>query len=131
MNRTFKFILRHKISAAIVLIVLIAGGWYVFSQTNTTTAQVRYVTATVQKGMLITSVAGTGQVTSESQIDVKPKVSGAVLSIAVTEGQAVKNGDLLMTLDDTDARRTVRDANQSVHDAQVSLQQSQLSLQKL
>ena len=97
------------------LVLLIAGGVYAYLQFSKPAMQVKYVLGTADKGLFIGSISGTGQVSGENQIDLKPKVSGAVLSIAIKEGQAVKKGDMIMQLDTTDAQKTIRDASQAVH----------------
>jgi len=112
------------------LILVIAGGIYAYLQFSKPAVQVKYVLGSAEKGMFIGSITGTGQVSGENQIDLKPKVSGAILSIAVKEGQTVKKNDVLMQLDTTDAQKTIRDASQAVHDAQNSLDSAKLSMTK-
>ena len=133
MTKITDFISAYKkkiIIGFLILIVAIVGAiWYKGSTPSAT--QTKYVLGTAEKGMFITSISGSGQVTNESQVDVKPKVSGNITSLNVTEGQSVKKGDLIATLDSSDASKTVRDAQQSVKNAQISLQNSQLNLEKL
>jgi len=102
-----------------------------YNAANQTKAETRYVTGQVQRGLLITSITGTGQVSGENQVDFKPKVSGDVTAILVKQGQQVKKDDVLMELNRTDALKTVRDAGQAVRDANISLASAKLSLTKL
>ncbi len=115
----------------VCLILVASGGYWWYRSATQVTAQSKYVTTAATKGMLIVSLAGTGQVSSESQLDVKPLVSGKVLDIPVKEGQDVKKGDILMKLDQSDALKSVRDAGQAVRDAQVSLASARLSFSKI
>jgi HlyD family secretion protein len=91
----------------------------------------RYVLASVARGTLVVSVTGSGQASDENQIDVKPKVSGALTKVLVKQGQEIKAGTPMFELEKKDALKTVRDASQSVTDAKISVRSSELSLQKL
>lgn len=124
-----RFTKKRIISAAVVVAAVSSYfGYQAYTQPKLVT---KYVTAQAQRGMFIASLNGTGQVSTESQIDVKPNVSGAVLDVLVKEGQDVKKGDVLVKLDPKDALRNLRDAGQAVRDAQTSLAASQLSFNKL
>jgi len=112
----------HKFITAIVIILIIWGGYYAYGKLNTTATETRYVLAAVEKGTLVSSVSGTGQVSVLNQMDIKPKVSGDVSSILVKEGDAVKSGVLLIKLDSTDAQKAVRDAQANLDSAELSLQ---------
>ena len=113
------------------LVLLVGGGFWWYRSATKVSAESKYVLSAATKGMLIISLSGTGQVSSESQLDVKPLVSGKVLDIPVKEGQEVKKGDILMKLDQSDALKSVRDAGQTVRDAQVSLASARLSFSKI
>ncbi len=108
---------------ATLIIVAMAGVWAV-QALNKEESKVEYVQSPVQKGTLITSVSGSGQISVSSQVDVKAKSSGEILSIFAKNGQEVKSGAILVQLD-------ARDAVKSVRDAQTNLESAQLSLQKL
>lgn len=114
----------HRARVIILVLLLAGGGYWWYSTANTPAVQVKYVTAAVTRGTLITSVSATGQVASETQVDVKPDASGKVLRVAVQPGQQVRSGDVLAQLDSTNAQKVVRDAA-------VSLESAQLAMQKL
>ncbi len=116
--------LSHKILSAVILVVVIWGGHRLYTKYFTPVAAPQYVLATVQKGSLVSSVSGSGQVSVSNQIDLKPKVSGDVVFVNVKEGQQVKTGTLLVQLD-------ARDASKAVRDAQTSLESAQLALEKI
>ncbi len=104
--------------------VVLVGGGIAFAFTRGTKGETRYVLATVARGSVITTVSGTGQVSTSNQVDVKPKVSGDVTAVMVKAGQTVRAGVALAYID-------ARDAQKAVRDAQVNLQSAQLSLDKL
>jgi len=120
----FTFFKKHKIVSVLILIVLVVGGYFGYKKINGNKTETRYVLEAVQKGSIITTVSGSGQISASNQVEVKPKVSGEILKIAVKEGQEVKAGDLLAQLDTKDAQKSLRDA-------QVSLQTAELSLEKI
>jgi len=124
MKKKIAFILGHKIISLIILAVLIFGGYFIYQKLNTKEGSVSYTTAAVSKGMLISSISGTGQVSASSHVDIKPQVSGDIVLINAKVGQAVKQGNLLVQID-------ARDAARKVNEARASLENSELDLQDL
>jgi HlyD family secretion protein len=113
--------LQHKIISLIIVGLLVAGVYYAYGIVFPTTVQTKYVLAAVERGTLVSSISGSGQVSASTQLDIKPKVSGDVVSVPVTSGQQVKAGTLLVALDSTDAQKTVRDAQSALDSAKLSL----------
>jgi len=125
MLQTFlKKIIERKIIAVIVIIILIGAGYYGYKALKGKTNATHYVTATVEKGTIVTSMSGSGQVAALDQADIKSKVSGDVIYVGAANGIVVKKGALLTQLDKTDAEKTVEDAK-------ISLQQQQLAFDKM
>jgi HlyD family secretion protein len=114
----------HKKTTIIISLIAIFIIWKIISALTSTVAEVKYVTANVQKGDVIASISGTGQVSSSNQIDLKPKVSGDVTYINVLSGQRVKAGTLIVALN-------ARDASKAVRDAEINLESAKLALEKL
>lgn len=114
----------HKKMTVVLCLIFILSGYYGFKKATDTSGETRYVMAAVTKGTLISSISGSGQVSSTNQVEIKPKVSGDVVSINVKSGQSVKAGALIATLDATDARKAVRDA-------EVNLETAKLTYEKL
>ncbi|MFH2018949.1 MAG: HlyD family efflux transporter periplasmic adaptor subunit, partial [bacterium] len=115
-------IMKRKGVYSLVAIVLATGGYFGTQSLQNDTAETRYVVSAVEKGTLITSVSGSGQISASNQLDVKPKTSGDVISVAVKNGQEVKAGAILVQLNATDAYRDVRDAQDSLESAELSLE---------
>ncbi|HTM67965.1 MAG TPA: efflux RND transporter periplasmic adaptor subunit [Candidatus Binatia bacterium] len=119
------FIARHKIALVVAALALAGGGvWYAKTRGGAA-AETRYVLAVVEKGSVVASVTGTGQVSTSNQVEVKPKASGDVIKVSVKQGQEVKAGDLLVQLDPRDAQKAVRDAEANLASAQLSLDKLQ------
>ena len=112
----------------IVLLAAIGVYWYQRSQKNEPT---RYIVTHPTRGTLLLTVSGTGQVSGENQITIKPTVAGAVKKIFVKPGDAVKKDAIIMQIDDKIATKNLRDTAQAVADARVSVDSSALSLKKL
>jgi len=108
--------------SGVLLSVVILGSYFVFRGGDI--VETKYVLAAIEKGTIISSITGSGQVSTSSQVDVKPKVSGEIVYLPVVKGQQVKTGQLLAQID-------ARDAQQAVRDAQINLESAQLSLSKL
>ncbi len=83
------FIIAHKILSGILLVVLSYGGYYEYGKLTSTAGETRYVMSTASKGTIISSVSGTGQVSTSNQVDLKPKVSGSITAVPVSEGHAL------------------------------------------
>lgn len=120
-KKILKAVSKHKIITAITIIVAAAGIYYFYNSLNGSTNQTSYVLAAVEKGTLITSVSGSGQVSASNQVDIKPKASGDILYIGVANGQEVKSGTLIAQLNTRDAQRAVNDAEISLESAEIKL----------
>lgn len=110
----------HWLISVLLAVGLVGGGWYWLGKSS---GQVppKYVLGTVTKGTLIVSVSGSGQVSSSNQVDVKPKVGGDVVKVSVKNGDLVKAGAVLISLNAREALKSVRDAEASLASAKLSL----------
>lgn len=125
MKNIFHLVWKKKWVSLLVLIILAGGGYWAYAKWHSSSVTVKYITAVAERGTLISSISGTGQVSAANQIDIKSKVAGDVLSVGnVIVGQDVKAGTLLFQLNARDALKTVRDA-------EVNLESANLSLKKL
>lgn len=104
------FVLSHKIISISLVIAIIIGGWYGYNILHKKQNSVKYVVAAVTKGTLISSVSGTGQVSTSNEVTINSKVSGEITYIGVSAGKDAENGQLLLKIDPTDAEQSVRDA---------------------
>ena len=124
MQSFFSYIKENKIKSAFLFIIVLVVGYYVYKLLFPTPTISRYVLGSVQKSTVISTVSGTGQISSGASIDVKPKVSGDILSVNVKNGQYVSAGQSVVVLDNTSALKNVRDA-------QIRLDQAKLALQRM
>jgi HlyD family secretion protein len=112
--------LEHKKLSLFIIISIVSLGYYFYSKQSTTTTSYQYTM--VKRGSLTSSVSGTGQVISQSQVDLKPKVNANVTSVYVKAGDRVKSGQVLFRLDATDAYKQVRDAKTALESANIALE---------
>lgn len=118
-SKLYKKSLEHKKVSAL-LIILVSVGVYYYQKQSTVATTYQYTT--VKRGALTSTISGTGQVISNSQVDLKPKVNANVTGVYVRAGDRVKKGQVLFRLDATDAYKQVRDANTSLESANIALE---------
>ncbi|MCX6721513.1 MAG: HlyD family efflux transporter periplasmic adaptor subunit [Candidatus Staskawiczbacteria bacterium] len=112
--------LGHKVVSGVIIIILIAVGYYGYSSLNNKSGETRYVLAAAEKGTIISSVSGSGQVSALNQLDIKAGASGKIFYINLQKGQAVKAGTLLAEVYPKDAQKTVQSAENDLVNAQLS-----------
>lgn len=122
--KIFNLIKKHKIVSVIILLLIVGGIYFGYKKLSNEGDIIQYATAAVERGTIITSVSGSGQVSALNQVDVKSEASGKIVYIGVKNGQEVDSGTLLAQIDSQDAQRTVRDA-------ELAFQQEELDLEKM
>jgi len=110
----------HKLISLVIFLVVILSIYYLYGNLTTASAETKYQFATVEKGTIIKTISGSGQVVATSQVEIKPRASGEVKKVLVKKGQEVKAGAILVQLDSGDAWRSVRDAQLSLKSAQLA-----------
>ncbi|MDD5750399.1 MAG: efflux RND transporter periplasmic adaptor subunit [Candidatus Pacebacteria bacterium] len=122
LKKLLKIIKKRKIVSIIVIAVLLVGGGYsIYRIAKGGDEAVKYVTAAVEKGTIVVSVSGSGQVASVNQMDIKAKTSGDVVAVYVTPGEAVNSGQIIAQLDTSEAAKSLRDAQTSLETAKLEL----------
>lgn len=84
---------------------------------------VMVMTTTVAREPLEQHVVASGRVMPPARINVATNVAGLVLIAAPVEGQHVKRGDLLVQIDDAEARAQVAQARAAVQQASAKVEQ--------
>jgi len=124
-NSAKTYVLAHKIISVIALIVILGGGWYIYSNATSTSGETRYVLGTVSTNTIVSSISESGQVSASNELTITPQVSGQVISVNVTPGQQVNAGQLIAEIDPTNALQSVESAKENLESAQLSLQKLQ------
>ncbi len=103
----------HKLASAGIAVAALVGGIGMYRSATSASAATQYVLSPVTTGNIVQTVTGSGQVSAANQIDLAPQASGAITSIPVAVGQHVRAGDLIATIDDTNARNALANAKLS------------------
>ena len=114
LNKIKIFVLSHKIISLIFIIILVVLGYRFISSNKKNITS--YVTENVQKGTIMSTVTGIGQVESSDTVDLKSGTTGEITYVGVKEGQEVKAGDLIATIDSRDAKIALENAKISLED---------------
>lgn len=81
-----------------LLLIVAGGGYYWYSSRQTTPVALQYITAPVEKGVITSSVSGTGNVIVDQLATVDPTITGTVSGLSVKSGDVVKKGQTLFTI---------------------------------
>ena len=112
-QKLFQNILLHKIRSIIILLLIVGGGYYTYTKLFTPQLPLRYATTKVQKSTIVSSIIGTGQVSTLNKLDIKPLASGIVTDIKVKSGDVVKAGQVLLIIDQRSASTNLIQAQAS------------------
>src|SRR5690242_6095428 len=104
----------HLASAIFAALVIAAFAWGGTRVVRGPTVPL-YVVA---RGPLVQTVVASGRVESPRRVEIGSQVTGTVASIPVDEGQAVKSGQLLVALDESEARAAVDQSRYAVAQAE-------------
>jgi RND family efflux transporter MFP subunit len=102
---------KKNILKILVVVILLALGWLFFVRPKDFVKAARKIE--VQNKKVIRTVSTSGEVTSDDKADLAFSTTGKIQNIKVVEGDSVKKGDLLATVDSYAAYQTA----QSLKDA--------------
>lgn len=103
LQKTITWTKAHKIMSAVILLALIGTGYGMARVFGNETGETRYVLAAVERGNIVASITGSGQVSSSDQVDLNAKASGDLISVNVKAGQEVASGAVIAQIDSGDA----------------------------
>ena len=108
-----------------VVCVVALGGWFILrpSPAQNTNVDINYVQTTPEKRDVTNTLSGTGILNPANTYNVKSLVAGKVLTSTAEEGDIVEEGDVLYTVDSSDATTKAEQAS-------IALQQAQRSYDK-
>ncbi|MBU3609325.1 efflux RND transporter periplasmic adaptor subunit [Polynucleobacter wuianus] len=115
------FVVKFKWRILLVLIVLYSLSKaydYFFPQPDKSGGPVTVSTVIVEKKDVPLIIEATGTIVSNSIVDIRPMVTNTVAKINIKDGQEVKAGDLLFTLDDRNDKANYEKLKALADDAQ-------------
>lgn len=117
-NKLFK----HKI-LIIVIAAAAAGGFYYYKNKTQNTNITTYTIGEAAKSTIMTTVSGSGQISSSNQVDIKPEadVESKISKITVKAGDKLKQGDVIAELETKEFMRNVNNAKNSLNIAVANL----------
>ena len=116
-----KYIKRHKIKSFIALIIILTAGYYGNAFFSKSEEETRYILSSATKGVITTTVSGTGQISAKDTKTIKAEASGKLIYLNASEGQYVSKGTLLAKIDNSNSLDAVKDAEEELESAQISL----------
>ncbi|MCD6286572.1 MAG: hypothetical protein J7M39_11735, partial [Anaerolineae bacterium] len=129
----------RKLWIIIFAVIVVGGGGYAAYRTwlapkKEGEAEVTMQTATVIRGDLSVTAAGSGQLVPSSEVDLTFGANGKVLEVLVAVGDKVQPGDVLAWIDDATARQAVASAEIQVmaaeQDLALAVAEAELTLAK-
>jgi RND family efflux transporter MFP subunit len=125
---------KKSVVAITALVALIAiGTWFVTRPKTTKVSApvaVPVQVINVVKEDVPRYVTGIGSVLSLQSVVVRPQVDGILTRLLVKEGQQVKTGDLLATIDDRSIRAALEQAKAQLSQSQAQLDVAQVDLKR-
>ncbi|HAT6345539.1 TPA: efflux RND transporter periplasmic adaptor subunit [Aeromonas hydrophila] len=100
-------------------LVLIGAGWLLLPSTAAPTAS--YITTPVERRDLEQSVLADGTLQAQKLVSVGAQVSGQIKALHVALGDEVKQGDLLVEIDDLTQQNALKDAEAALDNVQAQL----------
>ena len=123
-----KKITKQRLILAAAALVALGGAVKYFWPTGAADAKSSVQTVTtfvVEQRDFPVVVDATGSTVAANIVDIRPQVTNVVAKIHIKEGQKVKAGDLLISLDDRADRANYEKAQATADDAQRQLQRSE------
>lgn len=115
------FVVKFKWRILLLIIILYAGSKaydYFFPAADKAGGPVTVTTVVIEKKDVPLIIEATGTIVSNSIVDIRPMVTNTVAKINVKDGQEVKAGDLLFTLDDRNDKANYEKLKALADDAQ-------------
>ncbi|MDP6419239.1 MAG: efflux RND transporter periplasmic adaptor subunit [Candidatus Krumholzibacteria bacterium] len=88
-------------------------------------------TEAVEKRELTEIVSATGRIQPKISVDISSDVTGKIVEVAVNEGDRVEEGDLLIRVDPTQFRESVRSAEAQYESARAAYQETEARLEQM
>jgi RND family efflux transporter MFP subunit len=123
-----------KLLVLLAIAALLGAGWYFYKDKLPSSANeeptLDHFTAIAEKRNLDFTVEISGDVAPASQLDVKSEVGGKLKVLHVIPGQTVKQGEILVEIDDTDLLSEKDSADTEIEGAKLSMEKSKKNYER-
>ncbi|MDI6871966.1 MAG: efflux RND transporter periplasmic adaptor subunit [Bacillota bacterium] len=120
--------MKRTLWIGLVVVLAVVGGWYWYSQrTAATKAEAQtaaFDTVRVTRQDLDVIVSASGSVKLSRVVNVRPTVGGTVKALYIKVGDRVRQGQVLMQLDDSELRDRLAQAREALKAAEEKLAKS-------
>jgi HlyD family secretion protein len=116
MGKIWKLASKYKTWIILFMVISVAAKTITVLYANTPTKNAE-VSMTVERGDITATVAATGTINPVNMVDVSSKISGLIKEVNVAENNQVKEGQILLLLDDTHLQAQVAQARSKFSDA--------------
>lgn len=113
------------VALAVVAAAVAAYQWY-----GGQAVKVDYTTVPAAKADLTVQVSATGTLQPLTQVDISSELSGIIRTVAVTENQQVKKGDVLAALDTSRLEAQIERAQASAKAAEANVENARITLKE-
>ncbi|AZC20585.1 efflux RND transporter periplasmic adaptor subunit [Pseudomonas sp. CMR5c] len=124
---------KTAVTAALLVALVATGAWFLYRPTTARSAAPTAIPVRVVEVLrqdLPRYTSGIGTVLSLHSVVIRPQVDGILTRLLVKEGQLVKAGDLLATIDDRAIRAALDQARAQLAQNQAQLQVAQINLKR-
>ncbi|MDD6308359.1 MAG: HlyD family efflux transporter periplasmic adaptor subunit [Clostridia bacterium] len=127
-NPKWKPKIKHILWILAVVLVLFFVIFSIVSSKGKKAESPTQLTATVNRGDIVKTIEGTGTIEAIDQYTISALATGEIMSDTFEEGDMVKKGDLLYTIDSTNLNYNIEKAESSVASARISYNESMQSV---
>lgn len=125
--------MRKFLLIIVVVVIIVVGYFFFFRNGNNAENAPSFTEVIAERGSISKTVAASGSVTSNLDVEIKCKASGEIVTLPFDISDTVHDGDLLMELDPEDEERSVdlAEVSLSISQARLNRTQENLSLASL
>ena len=124
-TRVKNWITNHKFWTAIIVVILAFAIYEIVKAATPTASATTYIIGTATQDTVVSTVTGTGQVSSSNQFTIPAKASGTLTSLRVQAGDSVHAGQVIASIDDTAAAISLKQAENALAKAKQALANDQ------
>lgn len=125
MKKKTLYILLAIVAVMVILVIGSKSGWF-GKKGDFETVEV----ATIKAINITETVAATGKIQPEVEVDISSEVSGEIVELPVKEGQAVEKGDLLVKINPDLIQSALNQSQASLSNTRAGLEQAKASLKQ-